>query len=252
MTGGVAHDFNNLLMILLGNAEALKRRRGDPDRVAVIAERILAAVQRGETLTRQLLAFGRRSAHAPVSFRLQDRAGDLVELLTRSTGGDIKPTCSIPDDTWPVYADPNALEMALVNLAVNARDAMSEGGTLSIVTRNASLQRERGGTGLTGDFVAIDVTDTGSGIAEEHLGRIFEPFYTTKRNGKGTGLGLSQVYGFAKQSGGDVSIASKLGEGTTVTLYLPRAAEAPALAPVEPAAAAAACCSSRTMPRWPA
>ena len=227
MTGGVAHDFNNLLMIAQGGAEAIKRRLHDPDRVATYADAILTAVQRGEALTRQLLAFARRSPQEPVSFLLQDRAAEILTLLTRSVRGDIATTLSVPEGLWPIYADPDALEVALVNLAVNARDAMPGGGRLTVAASNATLTPRRGTGGPAGDFVAVAVQDTGTGIPEEDLSRIFEPFYTTKPSGKGTGLGLSQVMGFAKQSGGEVTVDSRVGHGTTITLYLPRATREP-------------------------
>ena len=227
MTGGVAHDFNNLLMIVQGGAEGIKRRAGDPDRQRGYADAILAAVQRGQALTRQLLGFAQRSAHDPVSFRMQERAAELKDLLSRSVQQNVEVHISVPSDTWPVRADPNALEVALINLAVNASDAMPEGGRISISAFNISMHKGReGNPGLEGNFVAIAVTDTGTGIAAEHIDRIFEPFFTTKARGKGTGLGLSQVYGFAQQSGGAVTVRGRPGQGSTFTVFLPRALEA--------------------------
>jgi signal transduction histidine kinase len=229
MTGGIAHDFNNLLMIVQGSAEAIRRRPADAQILTTFVDAILTAVQRGEALTRQLVAFGRRSPHQPVSFALPERAPELTALLQRSTRGDITTSVAIPDETWPIYADPNALEVALINLAVNARDAMPEGGHLSVSAMNVTLgKRADGGTGLRGDYIAVSVEDTGVGIPADQLGRIFEPFFTTKPTGKGTGLGLSQVFGFAKQSGGAVTVTSTLGLGTSVTLYLPRSRDAAA------------------------
>lgn len=226
MTGGVAHDFNNLLMIAQGAAEGIKRRQSDPVRVAAFADSILTAVRRGEALTRQLLAFARRSPQEPVNFHLQDRTPELLPLLERSVRTDVVLTMAIPAESWPIFADPNALEIALVNLVVNARDAMPTGGRLTIAAANATLEPRRDrGTGLAGDFLAISVQDSGTGIPQEDLPRIFEPFFTTKEVGKGTGLGLSQVLGFAKQSGGTVTVTSQVGVGTTVTLYLPRATD---------------------------
>jgi len=226
MTGGIAHDFNNLLQILHGGAELLKRRRFDAERVSSLADGLLNAAMRGRTLTRQLLAFAGRSSHSPVSFDLRERANGLLNLLKRSTREDVATTISIPEATWPVHADPDALEVALINLAVNARDAMPSGGKLAISAANVTLQRGRAeDAGLEGEFVALTVQDSGSGIAEEHLGHVFEPFYTTKPPGQGTGLGLSQVYGFARQSGGAVTVTTELGRGSTFTLYLPRARE---------------------------
>jgi signal transduction histidine kinase/ActR/RegA family two-component response regulator len=233
MTGGVAHDFNNLLMIMQGSAEILKRRRADPEGTVKFADAILAAADRGQAITRQLLAFARRSSHVAVSFDLGSRAADLVTLLKGSARGNIQIGVSIPNDVWPVHADPSALEVALINLAVNARDAMPGGGQLTVTARNANLHKgSNEGSGLSGDFVAIEVHDTGTGIAQEDLDRVFEPFFTTKPTGQGTGLGLSQVYGFARQSGGAVTVASQPGQGSTFTLYLPRGAEAPAQSPV--------------------
>ena len=240
MTGGVAHDFNNLLMIIQGSAELLRRRMADQERPTAWADAILAAAQRGQTLTRQLLAFGRRSAHEPVGFSLQERAVELLSLLRRSVSSEVVAHLTVPETTWPIYADPDALEVALINLAVNASDAMPEGGVLTIVAANISMHRGRDeGAGLVGDYVALSVTDTGVGIPKEHIGHVFEPFYTTKAPGKGTGLGLSQVYGFARQSSGAVTVRSREGEGSTVTLYLPRLARpldsvAPAVGGGEP------------------
>jgi signal transduction histidine kinase/CheY-like chemotaxis protein len=236
MTGGVAHDFNNLLMIVQGSADAIKRRRLDVERHQSYADAILTAVQRGQALTRQLLAFARRGAHEPVSFQIQQRVPDLSGLLSRAVRDNIRVVLSIPAATWAVRADPNALEVALINLAVNASDAMPDGGRLAISAINVRLQPGRDGqTGLTGDFVAIRVKDTGTGIADKDIDHIFEPFYTTKPTGKGTGLGLSQVYGFAQQSGGAITVTSRKGAGTTFTLFLPRSEEAMAVALAAPA-----------------
>ena len=222
MTGGVAHDFNNLLMIVQGSAELLKRRKDDPVRIEAFTDAILTAAQRGQALTRQLLAFARRSSHEPVAFVLQERAAEIQGLLDRATRGDIETVVTAPRDVWPMRADVNALEIALINLAVNARDAMPKGGRIHVGAANVAFRQRDKQTGLTGDFVALSVRDTGAGIEAEHLGRIFEPFYTTKPAGKGTGLGLSQVYGFANQSGGAVTVTSRPGVGSTFTLYLPR------------------------------
>jgi signal transduction histidine kinase/CheY-like chemotaxis protein len=239
ITGGVAHDFNNMLMIVQGSAESIKRRASDPDRVTAFADAIITAAGRGKTLTRQLLAFGRRSAHEPVNFRLQDRIEPWTEVLKRVTRDDITVSVFVPDDVGPIHADPDGLEIALINLAVNARDAMPAGGHLAVTAFNASLGRGRDqGAGLEGEFIAVVVADSGEGIAPEHIARVFEPFFTTKAEGKGTGLGLSQVYGFARQSGGTVTVESAPGEGTSISLFLPRATAEPAAvaAPRAPAA----------------
>jgi signal transduction histidine kinase/CheY-like chemotaxis protein len=240
MTGGVAHDFNNILMIVQGSAELIRRRVAGQERLIAWVDSILSAVQRGQSLTRQLLAFGRRETHEPIGFSLQERAPGLITLLQRSVSRDVAAELVIPESTWPIYADPNALEVALINLAVNASDAMPGGGSLAITAANVVLPRGKDDdTGLVGDYVALSVADTGAGISEEHLIHVFEPFYTTKPAGKGTGLGLSQVYGFARQSNGAVTIRSKPGDGTSVTLYLPRSGEptAPSERQVQAAAA---------------
>jgi CheY-like chemotaxis protein len=165
----------------------------------------------------------------------------LTGLLSRSVRDNVQVVLSIPDTVWPIKADPNALEVALINLAVNASDAMPEGGSLVVNAVNVSLRKGRDGhTGLQGDFVAIAVKDNGSGIRAEHLVRIFEPFYTTKPTGKGTGLGLSQVYGFAQQSDGTVTVSSRISEGSTFTLFLPRSEDAVAAPLSRPVAVAEA------------
>jgi signal transduction histidine kinase/ActR/RegA family two-component response regulator len=230
MTGGVAHDFNNLLTIIQGSAELIKRRLKDPERIRALADSILAGTQRAEAVTRQLLAFARRDTHEPADFRLQDRSIDLEGMLRRAVREDVTVSCSIPAETWAVRADPNVLEVALLNLAVNASDAMPNGGKLTVTAKNATLDEKenRSQPRLRGEYVAIAVSDTGTGIAPEDLPHVFEPFFTTKPTGKGTGLGLSQVYGFAQQSGGTVTVESRLGRGTTFTLYLPRSETAAA------------------------
>jgi signal transduction histidine kinase/CheY-like chemotaxis protein len=228
MTGGVAHDFNNLLMIVMGGADAIKRRRDNPDKTAQFADAMLQAAKRGQALTQQLLAFARRSAHSPESLLVQERAASVKSMLEQSTRGNIAVSVAVPEETWAVFVDLTALEVALVNLAVNARDAMPEGGSLLLSAANVSLTSERkGDADLKGDFVALAVRDTGAGIPADIVPRIFEPFFTTSSVGQRSGLGLSQVYGFAKQSGGAVAVESKLGEGTVFTLYLPRARELP-------------------------
>jgi two-component system NtrC family sensor kinase len=206
----------------------LKRRVAGQLKAEGLAEAILAGAQRGQALTRQLLAVGRRSSHEPVSFCLQDLAPDLMAMLQRTLTAEIATRLELDGEIWPVHADPRALEVALINLAVNARDAMPSGGRLTVSARNVELHKGRDeGAGLVGEFVALQVSDTGVGIAEAHLAHVFEPFFTTKAVGKGTGLGLSQVYGFARQSQGAVTARSKLGEGTAITLYLPRASTPP-------------------------
>jgi CheY-like chemotaxis protein len=183
--------------------------------------RIEQAISRGESLTRQLLSFSRRQALRPQVLDLSVRAPDLIELLRPSLRGDIQVVVNVADDVWPVEVDPGELELALLNLAVNARDAMPRGGLLTLGIRNERLCGA-GADRLCGDFVRLSVTDSGIGIPPEILHKVFEPFFTTKEVGKGTGLGLSQVHGFATQAGGMAIVESTPGAGTTVSLLLPR------------------------------
>jgi len=238
MTGGVAHDFNNLLMVVSGSAERL-RRDLTSEKHRRLLDMIMNATNRGESLTRQLLAFSRRQMLTPVAMNLAQRLPELKDMLNRSLRDDITLEVAVPEEGCTVKADPSELELALLNLAVNARDAMPNGGTLRISAEPVTLKGSPAEDGLSGDFVAIRVADTGGGIAPEILPRVFEPFFTTKDVGKGTGLGLSQVYGFAKQSGGAATVASTVGRGTVITLYLPRTQDlpAPSVAPTEREAA---------------
>ena len=238
MTGGVAHDFNNLLMVVSGSAERL-RRDLTSEKHRRLLDMIMNATNRGESLTRQLLAFSRRQMLTPVALDLAQRIPELTDMLNRSLRDDITLDVAVPEEGCTVKADPSELELALLNLAVNARDAMPNGGTLRISVEPVTLTGSPAEDGLSGDFVAIRVADTGSGIAPEVLPHVFEPFFTTKDVGKGTGLGLSQVYGFAKQSGGAATVASTVGRGTVITLYLPRTQDlpAPSVAPTEREAA---------------
>jgi signal transduction histidine kinase len=231
LTGGVAHDFNNILMAATSGLELLERT-GDPARRERLRHGIRQAVDRGAALTRQLLAFSRRAPMTGVMVDLGARIEGMRVLLERSLREDITVELRLPPDVWCVEVDPDQLEIALVNIAVNARDAMPEGGVISIGAQN--LEGFSNGR-LSGDFVRLWVTDTGGGVPPEVLSRVFEPFFTTKEVGKGTGLGLSQVYGFVHASGGEVSIESEAGEGTTVSMLLPRCHEtAAAPAPSEP------------------
>jgi signal transduction histidine kinase len=226
LTGGVAHDFNNLLMVILGGLSMIERP-GDPDRRSRILEGMRQAAERGAALSRQLLAFARRQPlkAEPVDLRAQLDA--MRDLLDRSLRGDVHVTTDFSKDLWAVLVDPAELELVLLNLCVNARDAMPEGGTITVAARNAPNVN---GDDLHGDFVALSVRDNGVGMAPEVLARVFEPFFTTKEIGKGSGLGMPQVYGFAEQSGGAVKVESALSQGTTVTLMLPRTDRSPALA----------------------
>ncbi|MBV8792047.1 MAG: response regulator, partial [Pseudolabrys sp.] len=225
LTGGIAHDFNNLLMIMGGHAQLLQRRLKEPKDLQAI-DAIRSAAGRGEKLTRQLLAFSRRQTLTPVVVDLRTRIDAVREMLSASLRGNIELAIDVEEKIWSVEVDLGELDLALVNVAVNARDAMPEGGKITLSARNVVLQAGSAAGSLAGDFVALAVIDTGSGMPPEVMKRVFEPFFTTKPVGKGTGLGLSQVHGFAQQSGGAVTIDSKPGEGTVVTIYLPRSAAA--------------------------
>ena len=223
LTGGIAHDFNNLLMVISGGLDMLDRR-ADPQRRERLMDGMRQAAQRGAALTRQLLAFSRRQSLAPEAVDLAQRISRMRELLDRSLRGDVNVQVQFPPDLWPVEVDPGELELVILNLAVNARDAMPTGGSILIEARNAPGEPV---LGKTGDFVRLAVTDSGSGIAPEVRDRVFDPFFTTKEIGKGSGLGLAQVYGFATQSGGSVWIESECGRGTSVIMLLPRSASVP-------------------------
>ena len=221
LTGGIAHDFNNMLMVVSGNAQILKSRLCDPKHLRPV-EAIELAAARGENLTRQLLAFSRRQALNPIVISLRQRLAEFRDLLASSARGDVRLVIDIPRNIWPVAVDIHELELALINLVVNARDAMPGGGTTTITAKNLRLLSEDTPDGLCGEFVALTVADTGCGIEADILPKVFEPFFTTKQLDKGTGLGLSQVYGLTRQSGGTVTIASQLGNGTSVTMFFPR------------------------------
>jgi two-component system, NtrC family, sensor kinase len=226
LTGGVAHDFNNLLMIISGSVHRLRGELTDKKRARLL-DMIGTATQRGESLTRQLLSYSRQQTLTPQVIDLSQRLPLLRELLLRSLRGDIEIKVDVPEDVCAIRVDPGEFELAILNLAVNAKDAMPTGGVLSIRAKPVTLKGEASAEGLSGEFVAIRVADSGHGIPPDVLTRVFEPFFTTKEVGKGTGLGLSQVYGFAKQSGGTATITSSEGRGTTITIYLPRSHETP-------------------------
>jgi PAS domain S-box-containing protein len=221
LTGGVAHDFNNLLMIVSGHAQSLKRRLTEPKDLRVL-EAIEIASTRGESLTRQLLSFSRNQPLSPTVISPADVVNAIRDVLSGSLHINIELSIDVPEEVWPIRVDKSEVELALVNLAVNARDAMPEGGRVAIAAENVCLNPEDTPDSLAGDFVALRVTDTGSGIPDDILTRVFEPFFTTKGADKGTGLGLSQVYGFARRSGGTVVIKGRIQHGTQVTIYLPR------------------------------
>jgi signal transduction histidine kinase/CheY-like chemotaxis protein len=223
LTGGVAHDFNNLLMIASSGLDLMDRAK-DPARRLALKDGVRQALARGADLTRQLLAFSRRSPLNPRVVALSSQIDGMRVLLERSLREDIAVTFDVAADLWPVEVDPGQLELAILNIAVNARDAMPSGGGLSLSAINLPDHR---GAILNGDLVRISLRDTGQGMPPDVLDNVFEPFFTTKGVGKGTGLGLSQVYGFVRASGGDVKIESAPGAGTTVSILLPRSAKSP-------------------------
>jgi PAS domain S-box-containing protein len=221
LTGGIAHDFNNMIMVVSGNAQLLRSRISDLSAARAI-EAIEVAAARGETLTRQLLSFSRRQPLNPTVISLRRHLAGVRELLASSVRGNIELVIDVGRSIWPVFVDVHELELAVINLVVNARDAMPDGGRVAVSARNLELRPEDTAERLCGEFVALSVADTGCGIDPKVLPKVFEPFFTTKQLDKGTGLGLSQVYGLSRQSGGTVAIASRVGEGTAVTIYLPR------------------------------
>jgi signal transduction histidine kinase len=229
MTGGMAHDFNNLLAVVIGNLDLLlERLGGDPDSKTLV-EGALQASERGAELTGQLLAFARRQALAPKVVAIDGHVVGMTRLLERILAENILVKVITGPATWPVTIDPAQLSAAIANLANNARDAMPEGGTLTIETKNTHLDADYAALNpevIPGDYVLLEVSDTGIGMSQETLAQAFEPFFTTKEVGRGTGLGLSMVFGFVKQSQGHVKIYSELGHGTVVRLYLPRAEKA--------------------------
>ncbi len=223
LTGGVAHDFNNLLSVIT-NGVGLLRRGADPARRDRLLDAMDQAAHRGADLTRRLLSFARRQALRPEPLDVRAWLEDMRELLSRALRGDIAIEICVPDDLWWARVDPGELELAVLNLGVNARDAMPHGGRLRLSAENVELDALTDPDQLGGPFIRLSVRDTGTGMGPEVLARVFEPFFSTKDVGQGTGLGLAQVYGFARQSGGTARVSSRPGEGATVTLLLPRAA----------------------------
>jgi len=221
LTGGVAHDFNNLLSVFASGLQILERADGIPR--PRVFEAMRRAIARGTGLTRHLLAFSRRHPVNPESIDIVTHLKGMRALLDGSLGGHIQVQMNLRDDVWPIEVDAGEMELAILNLCVNARDAMPEGGAITITVENVRTTD----AGVDRDVVRVSVADTGIGMAPEIVARVFEPFFTTKDVGKGSGLGLPQVYGFAQQSGGRVSIDSSVGAGTTVTLWLPRTLSAP-------------------------
>jgi signal transduction histidine kinase len=223
LTGGIAHDFNNLLTAILGGLEVIRRRVDDPRTLRLINSSTSAA-ERGAKLIAQLMAFARKQKLHVERVTLNSLVSEMLELLERSVGGLVQVTLDLEPEPWPVLADTTQVQTALLNLAINARDAMEDGGTLLVSTGNEVVTTPTNGLALpAGEYGTLCVTDSGTGMSEDVLARLFEPFFTTKEVGKGTGLGLAQVYGFVRQSGGDVRVSSALGLGTSITILLPRA-----------------------------
>ncbi len=225
LTGGIAHDFNNLLTVVLGNAEVLKDEIKSDD-LRKLVEPIIAAAERGASLTQLMLAYARRQALEPSTFELNEVVTHMNALLRRTIGENVEVELRLARPLWSVTADIRQTETAILNIVLNARDAMPQGGKLTIETANVDLSDDYAAHNLEvnpGQYVMMALSDTGSGIAPEMRERIFEPFFTTKPVGKGTGLGLSMVYGFVKQTGGHIQVYSEVGHGTCIKIYLPRA-----------------------------
>ncbi|UIK03777.1 response regulator [Neorhizobium galegae] len=223
LTGQAAHDFNNLLMVFQSGVEGIKRRRNDEQRVTQLLSHMSEGVTRGKAITQRLLSFSRRSNQGAGHVELDIKLPELRPLLRQAIDDTIVMDINVPDDIWPVHVDPAGLENALINFLTNAREAMGGGGQVTISARNV-LDGAAEDPTLQGQFVAVTIADTGTGVASEHLGRVFEPFFSTKKNG-GPGLGLTQVHSFAKGSGGAVKVASVAGHGSAFTLLLPRSNE---------------------------
>jgi PAS domain S-box-containing protein len=235
LTGGIAHDFNNLLAAVIGGLSLLERRvqlDGEQQRVLGMTKR---AAEQGSELVRRLLAFARRQRLEPHAIEIGSLQEAVSDLLTHTLGGLVNIEWQVGADTWPAFADQAQLELALVNLIINARDAMPDGGTVTISSDNRQAADEEVAGLPAGDYVRLTVGDTGSGISPENLEKVLEPFFTTKEAGKGSGLGLSMVYGFAKQSNGAFRIESEVGRGTTAELWLPRAPASPRAVPTQAA-----------------
>jgi signal transduction histidine kinase len=226
LSGGIAHDFNNLLTVIIGNLSRIERRTELPiDEIRRSAASAMRASQKAATLTQRLLAFSRRQPLNPRPLNVNQFVSTMSDTLQRTLGESVAIETALAGDLWPVSVDVNQLESAILNLALNARDAMPHSGKLTVETLNARLDEAYCATNqgaIPGEYVALSVSDTGCGMTPEVAGKAFEPFFTTKDVGEGTGLGLSQVYGFIKQSGGHVAIYSEPGNGTTMKLYLPR------------------------------
>jgi CheY-like chemotaxis protein len=222
LTGGLAHDFNNLLTAVVGSLDLLLRRTDD-EKLRRLAGNALQAAERGAQLTAQLLAFSRRQRLSPTTVNPNEVVSGMGDMLARTIGPHVRVETRLDPNLWQALADRTQIEVMILNLALNARDAMPGGGRLTISTSNVEqVPAHLTGELAAGEYLAVSVSDTGTGMSADVKARAFEPFFTTKEPGKGTGLGLSQLYGFAKQSGGTARIQSAPGEGTTVTIYLPR------------------------------
>jgi PAS domain S-box-containing protein len=228
LTGGIAHDFNNLLTVILGNAQLLQEQLHDHPKLRNLTNIIDVAATRGANLTRHLLAFSRKQALQPGTIDVNKLLASLKGMLSRTLGEHVIINVKPQEGLWTAFVDQNQLEVALMNLCINARDAMPEGGIVALETANVRLDEAFAASSNVepGDYVLITITDTGTGISPDIIDHVFEPFFTTKDKGKGTGLGLSTVFGFVKQSNGHISIYSELGRGTTLRVYLPRSVEA--------------------------
>ena len=228
LSGGVAHDFNNLLAVIMGNAELIK---SDSNKIKKLVQNIIYATNQGSQLTNRLLAYARQQPLEAKTISLKQIMTDLKDLLSRTLGENIEVSFQIDKDLWVVKIDPNQFETAILNLVINARDAMPDGGKLTIECQNQHIGKKALSFTpdlKTGDYVVLTVKDNGVGMPDHILSRAFEPFFTTKEVDEGSGLGLSTVYGFAKQSGGQINIKSKQNKGTTITLFLPREKQNPA------------------------
>jgi signal transduction histidine kinase len=225
LTGGIAHDFNNLLAVSLGNIELAKEQVQPGSDEETFLNTAIRANERGASLTDQLLAFSRKQALLPRAIDAGDLVDGMTGLLRSAVGETIEIKVAADDSLWPCKVDPHQLESAILNLAINARDAMPSGGTLTIKTTNVSIDDDYAAAQVDvaqGAYVMIAVSDTGTGMPKDVIDHVFDPFFTTKDVGQGSGLGLSMVYGFVKQSGGQVTIYSEVEKGTTIKLYLPR------------------------------
>jgi PAS domain S-box-containing protein len=234
LTGGIAHDFNNLLTVIVSGADLAENYVKDNERLQRLINNMRQAALRGEKLTKQLLAFSRRQPLKAEPVDIARQLNSMTDLLSRSLRGDVQIASDVPADLWHVQVDPSQFELALLNIGLNARDAMSEGGILTIRARNFGAGAKGGGGG---SYVVVDIEDTGVGMSAEIQARAFEPFFTTKDIGLGSGLGLSQAYGFATQSGGTLTLVSAPGKGTKVSLHLPAATCAAAQKPADDAVA---------------